>query len=60
MIERAPDGTRYRLSNVGVQVDFAFTVALRLPMVLSFGIARGFGDKDIDGRTEFLTSLKIL
>ncbi|HEX2624925.1 MAG TPA: hypothetical protein VHM21_06705, partial [Sphingomicrobium sp.] len=60
MLERAPDGTRYRLGNVGAQVDLAFTVALRLPMVLSVGIARGFGDKDIDGRTEVLASLKIL
>ena len=60
MLNRAPDGTRYRLANAGVQVDLAFTVALRLPMVFSFGIARGFGDKDIDGRTEFLASLKIM
>ena len=60
LFDKAPDGTRYRLTNVGVQVDLAFTVALRLPMVLTFGVARGFGDKDIDGRTEFLTSLKIL
>ncbi len=60
MVLRAPDGTRYRLADVGAQVDLAFTVALRLPMVLSLGAARGFGDKDIRGRTEYLVSLKIL
>ena len=60
MVLRAPDGTRYRLANVGTQVDLAFTVAMRLPMVLSLGAARGFGDKDIRGRTEYLVSLKIL
>ncbi|MEO5808580.1 MAG: hypothetical protein ABIR51_00625, partial [Sphingomicrobium sp.] len=60
MLNQAPDGRNYRLSNVGAQVDLAFTVALRLPMILSFGIAQGFGDKDIKGNTEFLTSLKIM
>jgi hypothetical protein len=33
---------------------------MRLPMVFSFGVAKGFGDKDIDGRTEWLASLKIM
>jgi hypothetical protein len=33
---------------------------MRLPMVLSLGVAQGFGDKDIDGRTELMASLKIL
>ena len=42
------------------QVDLGFTVAMRLPMVFSFGVARGFGDKDVDGRTEWLASLKIM
>ncbi len=60
MLLRAPDGRNYRLNHVGTQLDLAFTVAMRLPMVLSVGLARGFGDKDIDGRTEFLASLKIL
>jgi len=31
-----------------------------LPMVLSLGVSQGFGDKDIDGRTELMASLKIL
>ena len=60
MLMRSPDGRSYRLNDVGAQVDFAFTVAMRLPMVLSVGVAKGFGDKDIDGRTEWLASLKIL
>ena len=30
---------KYRLSDVGTQVDMAFTVAMRLPMVLSVGVA---------------------
>ena len=57
---KAPGGTSYRLADVGTQLDLAFTVAMRLPMVLSVGAARGFGDKDIRGRTEYLVSLKIL
>jgi hypothetical protein len=60
MLLSAPAGGNYRLNDVGVQIDLAFTVAMRLPMVFSFGVAKGFGDKDIDGRTEWLASLKIL
>ena len=60
MLLRSPDGRGYRLNDVGAQVDFAFTVAMRLPMTFSIGVAKGFGDKDIDGRTEWLASLKIL
>jgi hypothetical protein len=60
MLFSSPEGRSYRLHDVGVQVDLAFTVAMRLPMVFSFGVAKGFGDKDIDGRTEWLASLKIL
>ncbi|MEO7505543.1 MAG: hypothetical protein ABIT69_10215 [Sphingomicrobium sp.] len=60
MLTQSPGRRNYRLSNIGAQVDLAFTVALRLPMIFSFGIAKGFGDKDIDGNTEFLTSLKIM
>jgi hypothetical protein len=29
-------------------------------MVFSVGVARGFGDKDIDGKTELMASLKIM
>jgi len=65
MLLGAPNGRSYRLNDVGAQVDLAFTVALRLPMVFSVGVARGFvargfGDKDIDGKTEWLASLKIM
>jgi len=60
MLLDAPNGRGYRLHNIGAQIDLAFTVALRLPMVFSVGVARGFGDKDIDGKTEWLASLKIM
>jgi hypothetical protein len=60
MMLRSPDDRSYRLYDVGAQVDLAFTVAMRLPMVLSVGVAKGIGDKDIDGRMEWLASLKIM
>ncbi|HEY0629634.1 MAG TPA: hypothetical protein VGD23_09925, partial [Sphingomicrobium sp.] len=60
MLLRSPGDRSYRLFNVGAQVDLGFTVVMRLPMVISLGVGRGFGDKDIDGRTEFMASLKIL
>ena len=60
MFTRAANGRSYRLHDVGAQVDLAFTVALRLPMTLSLGVARGFGDGEIEGRTEWLASLKIM
>ncbi len=60
MLLGAPTGRSYRLFDAGAQVDLAFTVAMRLPMVFSLGVAKGFGDKDIDGRIEWLASLKIL
>jgi hypothetical protein len=54
-------GRRYSrtLEMVGAQADLNFTVALRLPMVLSFGAATGFDD----GRhhsDEVMISLKVL
>ena len=60
MLLDSPEDRSYQLFDVGAQVDLGFTVVMRLPMVLSFGIAHGFGDKDIDGRTEYMASLKIL
>jgi hypothetical protein len=60
MLFGAPNGRSYRVHDVGAQVDLAFTVALRLPMIFSVGVARGFGDKDVDGKTEWLASLKIM
>ena len=46
-------------ADVGAQFDLNFTVALRLPMVLSFGAAAGFKDGDYR-KTEWLASLKIM
>lgn len=60
MLVKAPSGQSYRLHDLGGQLDFAFTVAMRLPMVLSVGVARGFGAKDIGGKTEWMASLKIM
>jgi hypothetical protein len=60
MLLRSPDKRSFKLYDVGAQVDMGFTIAMRLPMVLSVGVAHGFGDKDIDGRTEWLASLKIM
>jgi hypothetical protein len=60
LLARSPSGDGYRVSNVGGQLDLNFTVAMRLPMVLSLGVARGFGDAGIDGKTEWLASLKIM
>jgi hypothetical protein len=57
---RSPTDRSYRLFDLGAQVDLGFTVVMRLPMVFSVGVGHGFGDKDIDGRTEWMASLKIL
>jgi hypothetical protein len=47
------------VETVGAQADFNFTVALRLPMVLSFGAASGFEDGRHRG-DEVMVSLKVL
>ena len=68
-------GPERNLATVGAQVDFNFTIALRLPMTFSVGYAHGF-DLDngagVDARApapmgvglrpsgEFMASLKIL
>lgn len=59
MATEAPDGTNHRYVDFGGQVDLNFTVALRLPMVLSIGAAGGFADGDYR-KTELLASLKIM
>ncbi len=46
-------------STVGFQLDFGFTFAHRLPLVLSFGWGQGFVDSD-KASDEWLVSLKIL
>ncbi len=60
MLFSSPEKRSYRLFDVGAQVDLGFTVVMRLPMVLSVGVGHGFGDNDINGRTEWMASLKIL
>ena len=59
MATESPDGSKHRYYDVGAQFDLAFTVAMRLPMVLSFGAAAGFEDGDYR-KIEWLASLKIL
>jgi hypothetical protein len=52
-------GDARSLQTVGAQIDFNFTAAHRLPMVLSFGYAEGFEDGERQGG-EVLFSLKIM
>jgi hypothetical protein len=59
MATEAPDGSQHRYENVGGQLDLNFTVALRLPMVLSLGAAAGFEEGHYR-KTEWLASLKIM
>jgi hypothetical protein len=59
MAVNAPDGHNHRYMDLGTQLDLNFTVALRLPMVLSVGVAGGFEDGHYR-RTEWLASLKIM
>ena len=54
------DGTyRQSSSAVGVQLDFQLQAMHRLPMMLSFGVARGFGGGGL-GTTEFMVSFQVL
>ncbi len=52
-------GENRSLQSVGVQTDWNFTVAHRLPMTLSLGYARGFEDGESES-DEVLLSLKIM
>ena len=52
-----PVGSAKTFGTVGAQIDFNFTVALRLPMTFSVGFAQGFGS---GGHGEGLVTLKIL
>jgi hypothetical protein len=54
-----PEGDSRTYQSVGGQLDLAFTVALRLPMVFSVGAAAGFEDGHYR-KTEWLASLKIM
>jgi hypothetical protein len=59
MFTRNAEGENHDYMTVGGQVDLAFTVALRLPMVFSVGAAGGFADGHHE-KTEFMASLKIM
>ncbi len=59
MAARTPEGDKRTYQSVGGQLDLAFTVALRLPMVFSVGAAAGFEDGHYR-KTEWLASLKIM
>ena len=59
MLTHDAAGKNHDYMTVGGQVDFAFTVALRLPMIFSVGAAEGFADGNRE-KTEFLASLKIM
>jgi hypothetical protein len=59
MATAAPDGSNHDYANLGAQLDFNFTVALRLPMIFSVGSAAGWRDGHYR-KTEWLASLKIM
>jgi hypothetical protein len=54
-----PDRSSHHYADLGAQLDLNFTVALRLPMVLSVGAAAGWRDGHYR-KTEWLASLKIM
>ena len=54
-----PEGEGHHYYNVGAQLDLNFTIALRLPMVLSVGAASGWADGE-HRKIEWLASLKIM
>jgi hypothetical protein len=60
-LETDLESAAYRRSShdVGAQVDFQMHVMHRQPMMLSAGIARGFGGGGL-GTTEFMISLQVL
>ncbi len=59
MLTKDPEGRGHEYFNVGAQLDLNFTVAMRLPMVLSVGAASGWADGD-HRKVEWLASLKIM
>jgi hypothetical protein len=59
MASTAPDGSDHRYFNLGSQLDLNFTIAMRLPMVISLGAAAGWADGEYR-KTELLISLKIM
>ncbi|MEA3058442.1 MAG: hypothetical protein QOF34_1257 [Sphingomonadales bacterium] len=59
MATAAPDRSNHQYYDLGAQFDLNFTVALRLPMVFSVGVAGGWADGHYR-KTELLASLKIM
>lgn len=59
MVDDSGTGPNHTLSDVGIQLDWNFTVALRLPMTFSIGYAAGF-ESGVVQRNEFMVSLRIL
>ena len=59
MVVKPPFGAERNLQTAGVQVDWNFTFAFRLPMTLSIGYAEGFEDGRAS-HSEALFSLKIM
>jgi len=51
---------RQDVQNVGIQIDFRFTILSRMDMTLSMGYAKGFGNDIIPDDEEYMLSLKIL
>ncbi len=51
--------TERTVEDLGFQVDWNFTIAVRLPMTLSIGDALGFSQGRLE-RNEIMVSLKIL
>jgi len=60
-VETDPDQRAFRQNaeDVGAQLDFQMQVLHRLPMMLSIGVARGFGGGG-RGTSEFMLSLQVL
>lgn len=61
VLETDPDSRTFRRSaeDLGVQIDFQLHVMHRQPMMLSAGVARGFGGGGL-GTGEFMLSLQVL
>jgi hypothetical protein len=61
VLETDPGDHTYRRnsSDVGAQLDFQLHVMHRLPMMLSVGIAQGYGGGGL-GKTEFMLSFQVL
>jgi hypothetical protein len=59
MLTDEPDRSSHHYADLGTQLDFNFTIALRLPMVFSVGAAGGWRDGHYR-KTEWLASLKVM